>query len=136
MELSRSEAQTLIEAIVSLKEKKLNIKTSFNLIKNFRMLEEEIKLLEEVRTKLVNDVRECYAERTEDGEFIQEDSVFGVKIKEDKIEEAQKYHGEYVNLLNEKVNIPLYTINIQELEDVDIEMSVIANLEKILTDGD
>ncbi len=134
MELSRSEAQTLLNAIVSLKEKKLNIRTSFNLIKNFKMLEEEIKMLEEVRTKLVNDVQKCYAERTEDDEFIQEDSVFGVKIKEDKIEEAQKYHGEYVNLLNERVNIPLYTINIQELEDVDIEMSVIANLEKILID--
>ncbi len=136
MELSRSEVQTLIEAIVSLKEKKLNIRTSFNLIKNFRMLEEEIKPLEEVRTKLVDDVKDSYAERTENDEFIQEDSVFGVKIKEDKIEEAQKCHGEYINLLNEKVNLPLYTINIQELEDVDIEMSVIANLEKILTDGD
>lgn len=135
MELTRAEAYKVMEGIKKLKEYKIGVKTGYTLIKNLRKLEEEFKISEELRNNLVKNLREDYAVKKEDGSFESDTtSMFGVKIKPEKLDDAVKEHMDYTNHLNEKVEYDIDTISLKDLESLDINMGLLADLENIIND--
>jgi hypothetical protein len=134
MELTRTNAYTLMEGIKNLKDYKLNVKTAYTLIKNLKKLEEEFKISEEIRNRLVNNLREHYALKKEDGSFESDNNMFGIKIRKDKLEEAAKEHMDYNIHLNEKINFDIESIDLVDLEGLDINMGLLADLEPIINE--
>lgn len=134
MELTRTNAYTLMEAIKNLKDYKLNVRTAYTLIKNLKKLEEEFKISEEIRNRLVHNLREHYALKREDGSFESDNNMFGIKIQESKIEEAAKEHMDYNQHLNEKIDFDIDTIDLSELEGLGINMGLLADLEPIINE--
>lgn len=135
MEMTRAESYKVMEGIRKLKEYKIGVKTGYTLIKNLKKLEEEFKISEELRNTLVKNLREDYALKKEDGSFESDtNNMFGVKIKPEKLDDAVKEHMDYTNHLNEKVEYDIETISLKDLENLDINMGLLADLELIIDD--
>lgn len=134
MELKRAECYKLMDGIRELKNEKINVKTAYSLIKNLKKIEEEYRISEEIRLKLVNNIRDFYAVRNEeDGSFEPDNNnAFGVKIIPEKLDEAVSEHMDYAAHLEEKVEIDLDTVQLKDLESLNIRVGLIEDLEPII----
>ena len=134
MKLTRIQAYTLMESIKHLKDYNFNVKTTYTLIKNLKKIEEEFKISVEIRDGLLSNLRDVYALKTYDGSFESDSNIFGIKIREDKLDDALKEHLEYTDHLNEKINFNIDSIDLSDLEGLNIEKDILSSLDMMIND--
>jgi hypothetical protein len=113
MKLSALASQDFRNAITSLMQQPLPIKTTFKLKKYAKALEAELAVFEETRTEIVKE----YGEKDENGQPVVTDGF--VKLDETKSEEWQKKLGDLLTL-ESAIESP--AIKLSELGD-DLKIS-------------
>ena len=113
MRVQMSKIQMANSALVKLADTKMNIKTSYKVLKLSKSMENEIKFYGEEFGKIL----EKYAVKKEDGSFEFTDNGQAVKIKEGMDQQAQQ---EIFELENLEVEIPDIRFDIDELEGLEL----------------
>lgn len=121
-----SEVLNLNEGIKSLSLQKMDIDLSYDVIKFSKLIDEEIKIYDETRKKLI----ETLALKNEDGAFLEKDGqyVFG--------DNKEEFDKEYFKLMEKEIQIKLIKIKKSVLRENRAKLSPIdlVRLEKIIED--
>lgn len=112
MQVKMSDVLDLSILYSKIKTKNFPIKTLYKFSKLFKAINEE----KEFYSNNLQSIIDNYAERDEEGNYVQLDNGNAVKIQEDKIPEAQAKINELVAL---SVDVPDVTFTIEELESAD-----------------
>lgn len=120
MVLSREDSFLAYQTILKLKDKKMDIRTQYKLIKIKKAIEKEKELYSEQL------FMQCdkYFEKNEEGKFIMNQDG-GYKIKDDKLEECN-YIIKELNKL--QVQLPDIFFSIEELELLDLNFEELETL--------
>ena len=111
MKMKLGEIRGKLEGLLKITGKTFPAKVSYAIAKNSKLLEMEYKDLEEQRMKIC----ESYADKDEDGKAVTQEKdgnmvyVFSGKAQE-------QLNKEYAELLEEKIEIDIHTIDAAELD--------------------
>jgi len=112
MQIKMSNVLDLATLYTKIKTKNFPIKTLYKFSKLFKVINEE----KEFYSTNLQSIIDTYAQRDEEGNYVQVDNGNAIKIQEDKIGEAQAKINELVEL---PVDLPDITFTIDELESAD-----------------
>lgn len=110
MKMKLGEIQGRLQAILNIAEKKFPVKVSYAIMKNEKVLESEYKDLDQQRIKIC----EAYAEKDSEGKALVKDEKYVFSQKNQKACDR-----EYKELLEEEVEIEIYTVDAEELDKCD-----------------
>lgn len=112
MKLKISEIKELVDGLNEIVQKEMNISLSFKVKRNAMKINDEVKIISEMRESIVE------------------------KYDLENAEEHNKALEELDELNNQEVDIELQMLSVSELEEsnISVKPSVLANLEPIITD--
>lgn len=111
------------EGLTAISEKELPVKVALLVQKNLSKVQNEIKLTEEVRQKIISKYTDEKATKEADEGIIM--------LRKDKLDDFNKEHDE---LMNQDVEVKLNEISIKDINDITIKPRVLKQLESILTE--
>ncbi|MCD6436250.1 MAG: hypothetical protein J7L15_07660 [Clostridiales bacterium] len=116
MKVKLVEIKNAEEPLKKIVNKELNIRVAYKLAKLLKVFSSELVVIEEARIKLVRKFAE-----------IDEDKI--MKVPQEK---TQEFMSEFIEFLQEEIDIDFEPIDISEIEDITFTASDMLKVEKFL----
>lgn len=126
MKLTNNQLLSSTKTLSILSQKDLPIKISFSIARNIKKIEDELKVYNAEREKLLNK----YGEKDEKDKLIVDDKN-QIKFKKGKLDEFNK---DFLELLTIENEIDIIKFAIDKIEDVNISPSSIMSIEYMIED--
>lgn len=123
MKIKVAELNELGRIIEKISEEKTNIILAYKIARIIKILREEVKTIDENRTKII----EPYAEKDENGEFIIEDGIYQIN-KDFQVDLAKKLDA----FFSTEIEIDLPMLKLEELNMIEMSPRDMEYLIKII----